>query len=75
MTLNLMSPPVTVREDAYVTHVRQLMRDGYRSLPVVDGQSRVKGMVILPDVIKVTSTKSPAKPASAPPWDGTEGFF
>lgn len=58
MTLNLMSPPVTVREDAYVTHVRQLMRDGYRSLPVVDGQSRVKGMVILPDVIKVTSTKS-----------------
>jgi len=58
MTLNLMSPPVTVHEDAYVTHVRQLMRDGYRSLPVVDGQSRVKGMVILPDIIKVTSTKS-----------------
>jgi len=47
MTLNLMSPPVTVHEDAYVTHVRQLMRDGYRSLPVVDSQSRVKGMVIL----------------------------
>jgi CBS domain-containing protein len=58
MTLNLMSPPVTVHEDAYVTHVRQLMRDGYRSLPVVDSQSRVKGMVILPDIIKVTSTKS-----------------
>ena len=58
MTLHLMSPPVTVREDAYVTHVRQLMRDGYRSLPVVDSQNRVKGMVILPDVIKVTSTKS-----------------
>jgi len=58
MTLDLMSPPVTVREDAYVTHVRQLMRDGYRSLPVVDSQNRVKGMVILPDVIKVTSTKS-----------------
>jgi CBS domain-containing protein len=56
--MTLMSPAVTVREDAYVTHVRQLMRDGYRSLPVVDGQSRVKGMVILPDVIKVTSTKS-----------------
>ncbi|MGB9212662.1 MAG: CBS domain-containing protein [Halobacteriota archaeon] len=58
MTLNLMSPPVTVHEDAYVTHVRQLMRDGYRSLAVVDDQSRVKGMVILPDIIKVTSTKS-----------------
>jgi len=58
MTIQLMSPPVTVREDAYVTHVRQLMRDGHRSLPVVDGQSRVKGMVILPDVLKVTSTKS-----------------
>jgi CBS domain-containing protein len=58
MTIQLMSPPVTVREDAYVTHVRQLMRDGYRSLPVVDSQSRVKGMVILPDILKVTSTKS-----------------
>jgi len=56
--LNIMSPPVTVREDAYVTHVRQLMRDGYRSLPVVDTQSRVKGMVTLPDILKVTSTKS-----------------
>ena len=58
MTFQLMSPPVTVREDAYVTHVRQLMRDGHRSLPVVDEQNRVKGMVTLPDVIKVTSTKS-----------------
>ena len=58
MTFQLMSPPVTVREDAYITHVRQLMRDGHRSLPVVDSQNRVKGMVTLPDVIKVTSTKS-----------------
>jgi CBS domain-containing protein len=56
--IQLLSPPVTVREDDYVTHVRQLMRDGHRSLPVVDSQSRVKGMVILPDIIKVTSTKS-----------------
>ncbi|MGZ4863527.1 MAG: CBS domain-containing protein [Halobacteriota archaeon] len=54
----LVTPPVTVREDAYITHVRQLMRDGHRSLPVVDSQNRVKGMVTLPDVIKVTSTKS-----------------
>jgi CBS domain-containing protein len=54
----LITPPVTVREDAYITHVRQLMRDGHRSLPVVDSQNRVKGMVTLPDVIKVTSTKS-----------------
>jgi CBS domain-containing protein len=58
MTFQLMLPPVTVREDAYVTHVRQLMRDGHRSLPVVDSQSRVKGMVTLTDVIQVTSTKS-----------------
>ena len=58
MTVTLMSPPVTVREDDYVTRVRQLMREGYRSLPVVDGQNRVKGVVILTDVIKVTSTKS-----------------
>ncbi|MGZ8892521.1 MAG: CBS domain-containing protein [Halobacteriota archaeon] len=54
----LITPPITVREDAYITHVRQLMRDGHRSLPVVDSQNRVKGMVTLPDVIKVTSTKS-----------------
>jgi CBS domain-containing protein len=58
MTVQLMSPPVTVREDAYITHVRQLMRDGYRSLPVVDSQNRVQGVVILTDVLKVTSTKS-----------------
>jgi CBS domain-containing protein len=58
MTVQLMSPPVTVRENAYITHVRQLMRDGYRSLPVVDNQNRVQGMVLLTDVIKVTSTKS-----------------
>ncbi len=58
MTVQLMSPPVTVREDAYITHVRQLMRDGHRSLPVVDSHNRVKGMVVLTDVIKVTSTKS-----------------
>jgi len=58
MTIQLISPAVTVREDAYVTHVRQLMRDGHRSLPVVDSQSRVKGMVTLTDIIKVTSTKS-----------------
>ncbi|HYB58849.1 MAG TPA: CBS domain-containing protein [Candidatus Acidoferrales bacterium] len=58
MTVQLMSPPVTVREDSYITHVRQLMRDGYRSLPVVDSQNRVQGVIILTDVIKVTSTKS-----------------
>jgi len=58
MIEELISTTPTVHEDAYVTHVRQLMRDGYRSLPVVDGQNRVKGMVTLPDIIKVTSTKS-----------------
>jgi CBS domain-containing protein len=56
--LPLISPPLTVREDDYVTHVRQLMRDGYRSLPVVDNETRVKGVVILTDIVKVTSTKS-----------------
>ncbi|MGZ4903718.1 MAG: CBS domain-containing protein [Halobacteriota archaeon] len=54
----LISAMPTVHENAYVTHVRQLMRDGHRSLPVVDDQSRVKGVVTLPDIIKVTSTKS-----------------
>ncbi len=58
MIEDLISTMPTVHENAYVTHVRQLMRDGYRSLPVVDDQSRVKGMVTLLDMIKVTSTKS-----------------
>lgn len=54
----LISAMPAVHEDAYVTHVRQLMRDGYRSLPVIDDQGRVKGMVTLLDMIKITSTKS-----------------
>ncbi len=58
MILDLMSTPVTVKEDAYVTHVRQVMREGYRSLPVVDAQNRIKGMVTLTSILKVTSTKS-----------------
>ncbi len=58
MIEGLISAMPAVHENAYVTHVRQLMRDGYRSLPVVDDQSRVKGMVTLLDMIRVTSTKS-----------------
>ncbi len=58
MILDLMSTPVTVKEDAYVTRVRQIMREGYRSLPVVDAQNRIKGMVTLTSILKVTSTKS-----------------
>lgn len=58
MILDLMSMPVTVKEDAYVTHVRQIMREGHRSLPVVDAQNRIKGMIALTDILKVTSTKS-----------------
>ncbi len=54
----LISTMPAVPENAYVTHVRQLMRDGYRSLPAIDDQGRVKGMVTLLDMIKVTSTKS-----------------
>ena len=54
----LISAMPAVHEGAYVTHVRQLMRDGYRSLPVIDDQGRVKGMVTLLDMIKITSTKS-----------------
>ncbi len=58
MINDLISTMPAVRENAYVTHVRQLMRDGYRSLPVTDDQNRVKGIVTLLDMIKVTSTKS-----------------
>lgn len=58
MIEELISSMPAVHENAYVTHVRQLMRDGYRSLPVIDDQNRVKGIVTLLDMIKVTSTKS-----------------
>ncbi len=51
--------PVFIKEDEFLTKARQLMRDfGFRSLPIVDGKNRVKGVITIQDVLKVTSTKS-----------------
>jgi CBS domain-containing protein len=51
--------PVSVKEQEFVTHARQLMRDHYlRSLVVVDESDRLVGMLSDEDIIRVTSTRS-----------------
>lgn len=51
--------PIFIREDEFLTKARQLMRDHrLRTLPVVDEKNRVKGVITIQDVLKVTSTKS-----------------
>ncbi|MEM2934012.1 MAG: CBS domain-containing protein [Methanocellales archaeon] len=51
--------PVFIREDEFLTKARQLMRDHrFRTLPVVDEKNRVKGVITIQDVLKITSTKS-----------------
>ncbi len=51
--------PVFIKEDEFLTKARQLMRDHrFRTLPVVDEKNRVKGIITIQDVLKVTSTKS-----------------
>lgn len=51
--------PVYVIENDFITHARQLIRDRYfRSLPVVDKQNRVIGILTDQDVLKIYSTRS-----------------
>lgn len=51
--------PIFIREDEFLTKARQLMRDHrLRTLPVVDEKNRVKGVITIQDVLKITSTKS-----------------
>lgn len=51
--------PVSVREDDYITHARQIMRDNFmRGLPVLDGKQRVVGILTDQDVLNVKSNKS-----------------
>lgn len=51
--------PVYVTENDFITHARQLIRDRYfRSLPVVDKQNRVIGILTDQDVLKIYSTRS-----------------
>ncbi len=50
---------VYVYEDSTVTHARQIMRDHFlRGFPVVNHNSKVKGMVTDQDMLNITSTKS-----------------
>jgi len=51
--------PVSVKEEDFVTHARQLMRDYFlRGLVVVDEGNRLVGMLNDQDILKVTSTRS-----------------
>ncbi len=51
--------PVSIKEDDFVTHARQLMRDYLcRSLVVVDEENRLVGMLSDQDILRVTSTRS-----------------
>lgn len=57
----MIKDPVTINENDYITHARQMMRDYFlRSLPVVDGydSNRVTGILTDQDILNVTSTKS-----------------
>jgi CBS domain-containing protein len=49
----------SVKDQEFVTHARQLMRDHFlRSLVVVDESNRLVGMLSDEDIIRVTSTRS-----------------
>jgi CBS domain-containing protein len=51
--------PVSIREDDYMTHARQVIRDNFlRVLPVVDEGNRVLGVLSDQDVLNVRSSKS-----------------
>ncbi|MDI6888145.1 MAG: CBS domain-containing protein [Methanocellales archaeon] len=51
--------PVFIKGTEFMTKARQLIRDRhFRSLPVVDDEKRVMGLITRQDVLRVTSTKS-----------------
>ena len=51
--------PVFIREDDYMTHARQVMRDNFmRSLPVLDRKQRVMGILSDQDILNIKSNKS-----------------
>lgn len=51
--------PLTVREDDLATKVRSLFRKSdFRSIPVVDREQRLLGIITRKDILGVTSTKS-----------------
>ncbi|MCG7848146.1 MAG: CBS domain-containing protein [ANME-2 cluster archaeon] len=50
--------PVSININDYVTHARQLMRDYHMTLPVVDDNKAVQGIISEQDILNITSTKS-----------------
>lgn len=51
--------PTTIKENEFMTKARQLMRLYHlRSVPVVDDENRVTGVITRQDVLKISSTKS-----------------
>ena len=51
--------PVSIKEEDFVTHARQLMRNHLlRSLVVIDEENRLVGMLNDQDILRVTSTRS-----------------
>ncbi len=50
---------VSIKENEFMTKARQLMRlHHFRSVPVVDDENRVTGVITRQDVLKISSTKS-----------------
>lgn len=51
--------PIAIKETEFLTRARQIMRDyHYRTLPVVNGNNRVKGILTETALLGITSTKS-----------------
>ncbi|MCL7411110.1 MAG: CBS domain-containing protein [Methanosarcinaceae archaeon] len=51
--------PVRIKDNDFVTHARQKMRDHYlRGLPVVNESNRVIGILTDQDILNITSTRS-----------------
>lgn len=50
--------PISININDYVTHACRLMRDYYMTLPVVDDNKTVQGIISEQDILNITSTKS-----------------
>jgi len=49
---------VSININEYVTHACRLMRDYYMTLPVVDENKTVQGIISEQDILNITSTMS-----------------
>lgn len=54
--------PLTVREDDFLTHARQILRDNeLRAIPVLNENDRIEGVLTREGVLNITSNKSNIK--------------